>query len=189
MAGAVSADRPGRHRPYLRRGDPGELTIGKGGIAYLLAAEYGLELPRRLQIDFARHVQAHTDESGAEVTAAELFELFEAAYLDHGGPVQLKDWHTGGDGAAAATDLTLVCDGRTATSSHRGIGPVDALRAALEEIGHSVEVLSLTQQSIGSTAVSYLEYRSAGRTGWACGRSDSVLAASMAAVLRAVNVP
>ncbi|NOQ99391.1 2-isopropylmalate synthase [Mycolicibacterium fortuitum] len=162
---------------------------GKGGIAYLLAGEYGLDLPRRLQIDFARHVQAHTDESGAEVTAAELFDLFEAAYLEPSGPVQLKDWHTGGDGAAAVTDLTLVFDGRTTTSSHRGIGPVDALRAALAEIGHPVEVLSLTQQSVGSTAVSYLEYRSGGRTGWACGRSDSVLAASMAAVLRAVNAP
>ena len=123
------------------------------------------------------------------MTAAELFDLFEAAYLEPSGPVQLKDWHTGGDGAAAVTDLTLVFDGRTTTSSHRGIGPVDALRAALAEIGHPVEVLSLTQQSVGSTAVSYLEYRSGGRTGWACGRSDSVLAASMAAVLRAVNAP
>lgn len=162
---------------------------GKGGIAYLLATDYGLELPRRLQIDFARHVQAHTDESGAEVTAGELFDLFEATYLDTSGPVQLKDWRTGGDGAAAVTDLTLTFDGRTTSSSHRGIGPVDALRAALEEIGRPVEVLSLTQQSIGSIAVSYLEYRSDGRTGWACGRSDSVLAASMAAVLRAVNAP
>src|SRR6185436_7450293 len=69
---------------------------GKGGIAYLLATDYGLELPRRLQIDFARHVQAHTDESGAEVTAGELFDLFEATYLDPSGPVQLKDWRTGG---------------------------------------------------------------------------------------------
>lgn len=162
---------------------------GKGGIAYLLLTGYGYDLPRRLQIDFARRVQARTDTSGAEVTAAELLDQFEEAYLGSGGPVELKDWHTGGDGAAAVTELTLAVDGRTDTSIHRGIGPVDALTRALAGLGRPIEVLSLTQQSIGNTAISYLEFRSAGRPAWACGRSDSVLGASMAAVLRAVNAP
>ena len=111
---------------------------GKGGIAYLLLTEYGMDLPRRLQIDFARHVQAHTDDTGAEVTAAELYELFESAYLDGQGPVELKDWRTGSD---ESTEITLGVDGRADT------------------------------------------------VGWAAGRSDSVLAASMAAVLVAVNAP
>lgn len=155
---------------------------GKGGIAYLLHTEYGLDLPRRLQIDFARHVQNCTDDSGTEVTAAELYDLFEATYLDSSGPVQLKDWRTG---SAGATEITLVVDGHSHTSTHRTGGPLDALTRALADIGHPVEILSLTQQSVGATAVSYLEHR----TGWACGRSDSVLGASMAAVLRAVNAP
>ncbi|MDZ7884471.1 MAG: 2-isopropylmalate synthase [Mycobacterium sp.] len=155
---------------------------GKGGIAYLLHAEHGLELPRRLQIDFARHVQAHTDDSGAEIGAAELYELFEATYLGPEGPVQLKDWHTGSDDV---TEISLIVDGRVQTSSHRDVGPVEALTRALALAGHSVEILGLTQQSIGATAITYLEARS----GWACGRSDSVLGASMAAVLRAVNAP
>ncbi|MDV3129252.1 2-isopropylmalate synthase [Mycobacterium sp. 21AC1] len=162
---------------------------GKGGIAYLLLTEYGLDLPRRLQIDFARHVQTHTDVTGAEITAAELFDLFETTYCDSAGSVELKDWHTGGQGADAVTELTVVVAGRTVTSVHRGIGPVDALTRALAGIDRPVEVLSLTQHSIGSTAVSYLEYRRGGEAGWACGRSDSVLAASMAAVMRAVNAP
>ncbi len=155
---------------------------GKGGIAYLLHADHGLELPRRLQIDFARHVQAHTDDSGAEIGAAELYELFEATYLGPEGPVQLKDWHTGSDDI---TEINLIVDGRVHTSSHRGVGPLEALTRALAEAGHAVEILGLTQQSIGATAITYLECRS----GWACGRSDSVLGASMAAVLRAVNAP
>jgi 2-isopropylmalate synthase len=159
---------------------------GKGGIAYLLLTDYGLDLPRRLQIDFARRVQEHTDSHGAEVTAAELFDLFDAAYLQPGGPVELKDWHTGRD---ETTEITLVVDGQTRTSTHHGIGPLDALTAALSAVGRDIEVLSLTQQSVGRAAVSYLEYRCGGRIGWACGRSDSVLAASMAAVLRAVNAP
>ncbi|UNB55371.1 2-isopropylmalate synthase [Mycolicibacterium sp. YH-1] len=159
---------------------------GKGGVAYLLSAEYGLDLPRRLQIDFARHVQAHADDTGEEITAAELFDLFEATYFDAHGPVELKDWRTGSD---TDTEITLCVDGRTTRSAHSGIGPVDALSRALADIGRPVEILGLTQQSIGSTAVSYLEYRTGGVTGWACGRSDSVPAASMAAVIRAVNAP
>jgi 2-isopropylmalate synthase len=159
---------------------------GKGGVAYLLSTGYGLDLPRRLQIDFARHVQAHTDDTGAEVSAAELFDLFEAAYLEPRGPVELKDWHTGSD---TGTEITLCIDGRTARSTHRGIGPVDALTRALADVERPVEILGLTQQSVGSTAISYLEYRSGGVTGWACGRSESVTGASMAAVMRAVNAP
>ncbi|MUL45255.1 2-isopropylmalate synthase [Mycobacterium sp. CBMA293] len=154
---------------------------GKGGIAYLLHSGYGLDVPRRLQIDFARHVQAHTDGSGAEVTAADLYELFEAAYLDQGGPVELKDWHTGSD---ETTAITLIVNGTTHGSAHRGVGPVEALTQALADAGRPVEILSLTQQSIGATAVTYLEHRG----GWACGRSDSVLTASLAAVIRAANV-
>lgn len=155
---------------------------GKGGIAYLLHTGYGLDLPRRLQIDFARHVQAHTDGSGAEVTAAELYDLFESTYLGSGGPVELKDWHTSSD---ETTEITLNVNGTAHTSTHRGVGPVEALTQALAEVDRPVEILGLTQQSIGATAVTYLEHRG----GWACGRSDSVLTASLAAVIRAANAP
>ncbi|MUL74755.1 2-isopropylmalate synthase [Mycobacterium sp. CBMA226] len=154
---------------------------GKGGIAYLLHSAYGLDLPRRLQIDFARHVQAHTDGSGAEVTAAELFELFEATYLSSGGAVELKDWQASSDDT---TEIMLIVNGTAHTTAHRGVGPVEALTQALAAIGRPVEILSLTQQSIGATAVTYLEHRG----GWTCGRSDSVLTASLAAVIRAANV-
>lgn len=159
---------------------------GKGGIAYLLLTEYGLDLPRRLQIDFARHVQSRADERGTEIDAAELFDLFESTYFDSRGPVELKDWSTG---VSTGTDITLTLDGRPVVGSHREIGPVDALLQALSDIGRPCTVLQLSQQSVGSSAVTYLEYRRAGRTGWACGRSESVLASSMAAVICAVNAP
>ncbi|MFL0174995.1 2-isopropylmalate synthase [Mycobacterium sp. SMC-13] len=155
---------------------------GKGGIAYLLNTGYGLDLPRRLQIDFARHVQAHTDGSGAEVTAAELYDLFEASYLGCSGPVELKDWHASSDDT---TEITLTVNGIARASTHRGVGPVEALTQALADVDRPVEILSLTQQSIGDTAVTYLEHRG----GWSCGRSDSVLTASLAAVIRAANAP
>ncbi|MEV6333644.1 2-isopropylmalate synthase [Nocardia vinacea] len=161
---------------------------GKGGIAYLLESEYGLELPRRLQIDFARHVQARTDDTGLEITAAELHELFEATYLHtETASVELTEWRT----TDGYTEVTLSIGGVAERSAHRDIGPIEALTAALARVGHPVEVLGLTQQSIGAgndgTAITYLEYRIGARTGWACGRSDSVLTASLAAVIRAVN--
>ncbi|TLF77405.1 2-isopropylmalate synthase [Nocardia cyriacigeorgica] len=157
---------------------------GKGGIAYLLHTEYGMDLPRRLQIDFARHVQEHTDGTGAEVTAGELRELFDQVYLADTAGVRLDHLQTDD----STTTLTLSADGRTHTTEHRGIGPVDALTTALGEIGRPVEVLTLHQQSLSTgDAITYLEFRINGRTGWSCGRSDSVVAATTSAVIRAAN--
>ncbi|MEV6427825.1 2-isopropylmalate synthase [Nocardia sp. NPDC051463] len=167
---------------------------GKGGIAYLLLAEYGMDLPRRLQIDFARRVQVHTDGTGREITAAELYDLFEASYLDavDPSPVGLKEWRTRGDGPDTSTEFTLAVGDVIHRTEHRGIGPVAALTEALARIGHRVEVLNLTQQSIGSgndgTAITYLEYRVDGGTEWSCGRSASVLEATFAAVVRAAAI-
>jgi 2-isopropylmalate synthase len=171
---------------------------GKGGIAYLLEAEYGIELPRRLQIDFARRVQQHTDTTGAEVTAPELWGIFEAAYL----PRQADDAvvalagcrATEADGQAR-TEITLRIGGIEHASEQVGVGPVEALTTALAEHGIVIEVLSLHQTSVGSgngtEALTFLEYRAAEGTAegthWAAGRDRSVLAATLSAVIRAAN--
>ncbi|MEV0064018.1 2-isopropylmalate synthase [Nocardia sp. NPDC050718] len=160
---------------------------GKGGIAYLLQTGYGLDLPRRLQIDLARRVQRHTDGTGAEITAKDLFTLFEQAYTVADPRIVLARWQI----TDASTEIVLAVDGREVRSVRHGIGPVDAVVEALAAVGHSIEILGLTRHSVDddvdSAAVSYLEFRAAGRTGWAFGRGTSVLAASLAAVLNAVN--
>ncbi|MFD5176830.1 2-isopropylmalate synthase [Nocardia sp. NPDC058379] len=156
---------------------------GKGGIAYLLQTGYGLDLPRRLQIDLARRVQRYTDGTGAEVTAKDLFTLFEQAYTVTDPRIVLARWQI----TDATTEIVLAVDGREVRSVWDGIGPVDAVVAALAAVGHPIEILGLTQHSVDDgAAVSYLEYR-AGRTAWAFGRGTSVLTASLAAVLNAVN--
>ncbi|BBY67393.1 2-isopropylmalate synthase [Mycolicibacterium helvum] len=132
---------------------------GKGGFAYVLLTEFGLDLPRGLQIDFARRAQTFADARGVEITAAELLDLFEVAYVNRGGPVELNE----------------PVDG------------VDGLIRVLAGIGRPIEVMALTQQSVGDIWVAYLQYRRDDGTGWACGRGDSALAASMAAVMSAVN--
>ncbi|MFE6921690.1 2-isopropylmalate synthase [Nocardia sp. NPDC057663] len=160
---------------------------GKGGIAYLLQAGYGLDLPRRLQIDLARRVQQHTDDTGAEITAKDLFTLFEQSYTADEPRIVLAQWQI----TDGVTEIVLDVDGRELRSVHRDVGPVDAVTTALAAAGHPVEILGLTQHSVDqgadSAAVSYLEYRSDGRTGWAFGRSTSVIAASLDAVMNAVN--
>ena len=160
---------------------------GKGGIAYLLETDYGVELPRRLQLDFARHVQAHTDATGREVTAPELWRMFDAAYLTAPSPsrVELAGVTTDGD----RTTITLRGERGERTTEHRGEGPVEALTSALRQMGHAIEILSLHQTSMragnDSEAITLIEYRHELDTGWAAGRHPSVLTATLAAVMNA----
>lgn len=161
---------------------------GKGGISYLLEAEYGIELPRRLQIDFARHVQRHTDDTGHEVTAVELWNVFQSVYLRRSDvPVELVGFETTGD---LSTVVLLFGEDRH-TTTHRGVGPVEALVDALARIGRKIDVLSLHQTSVGSgsgaDALTLIEFRADGVTEWAAGLDRSVLAATLQAVLTAAN--
>jgi 2-isopropylmalate synthase len=165
---------------------------GKGGISYLLRTGYGLELPRRLQIEFSRVVQRETDGSGAEITAAELWELFRAEYVRPAGPVSLTGWSTSSTGPARH-DFTGVVrvDGDEREHTGSGNGPIDALTDALAAAGIKVDVLHLAEQSTGegsdAMAVAYAECRVGGTVMWGAGSDTSVLAASVEAVLSAVN--
>ncbi|MGW5336968.1 2-isopropylmalate synthase [Rhodococcus pyridinivorans] len=157
---------------------------GKGGVAYLLESEYGIEIPRRLQIDFTRHVQDHTDTSGGEVTATELWEIFDAAYLARpdvpGAPV-LRAF----DVTDAGTTIMLGVGGTEHRSVHEGVCPVEASTDALARLGIDIEVLGLHQSSVGTDALTLIEFRSGDDTRWAAGRHSSVLTASLHAVVRA----
>jgi 2-isopropylmalate synthase len=165
---------------------------GKGGIAYLLETGYGVELPRRLQIDFARQVQRHTDTGGEEITAEQLWALFHDTYTTSGpAPVVVHEFVAGQAGGRTELTVTLTLDGRTTECSRTADGPVEAIAGILADAGHGVEILSLTQQSLGpgstATAISFLEYRHGGRAAWAVGTGQSVLAATIAAVVNAAN--
>jgi 2-isopropylmalate synthase len=167
---------------------------GKGGIAYLLEAGYSVELPRRLQIDFARRVQDHTDATGNEVTARELWDLFAATYLApaQGTPrAKLTGYETTEADGRPQTTVTIQVDGTEHTTTYAGADPVEALTATLSTHGIMVEVLGLheTRAGTGSDthALALVEYRTAAGTSWAAGRDRSPLAATQAAVIRAAN--
>jgi 2-isopropylmalate synthase len=167
---------------------------GKGGIAYLLETEYGIELPRRLQIDFARHIQQHTDATGSEVTASGLWAIFEQTYLTPAietVAVTVTGYQRALANGQEVATVTLRTGGAEHTSTHASSGPVEAITQALAAGGIALDVLSLHQATIGagsdSEALAFLEYRDGQGTHWAAGRDHTALAAILSAATRAAN--
>lgn len=164
---------------------------GKGGIAYLFETEYGCSLPRRLQIDLARHVQAHTDATGAEVSAHDVMTIFEHAYLGNvPETIELVTLESVTHGnTTTGTRVTLRIHGAEVHGAFRGVGQVEAIIALLAEHDIPLDVVSLHQTSLAtgsdSDALTLVEFRVGGRTRWVAGRSRSVLTATANAAIRA----
>src|SRR5712691_5892887 len=97
---------------------------GKGGVAYLLASNYGLELPRGLQVDFAQKVQAITDAEGGELSAAELYELFGATYLAVRDPYELVSYRHEADEQGDRLTAVMRSGDETFEFSGEGNGPI-----------------------------------------------------------------
>jgi 2-isopropylmalate synthase len=161
---------------------------GKGGIAYLLEAEHGLELPRRLQIEFSTTVQAHTDAHGGEVSAEQLWALFEREYRLDEVMLDQQQLHEHSDGQVALSARVRVGSAWHSVSG-QGAGPVAAFVDAIQRhTGCAVEVLDYHEHAIGSgaqaRAAAYLELRVAdSRTLFGVGIDESILSASMKAIV------
>ncbi|MFE2260769.1 2-isopropylmalate synthase [Streptomyces griseosporeus] len=160
---------------------------GKGGVAYLLRARAGLDLPARMRPDFARVVQEATDDSGGEATPKELEELFRATYLADGG-IRPAVWsvHTDPSGAHRFV-CTLDTGDRTADLEGTGSGPLTAFADALTGAGYTVEVLEVTDHPVDEGTAAYAECRVNGTAVWGAGVEASALAARVQAVVSAVN--
>jgi 2-isopropylmalate synthase len=163
---------------------------GKGGISYLLEAEYGLELPRRLQIEFSRVVQGVMDASGKELSAQDLWTLFRNEYRVDRATVahQLLE-----SGAGAAGDLvTLKADVRMGDREFAvrgaGNGPIDAFVEGLSQAtGETIRVLDYHEHAIAAgadaRAVAYLELRVGDRTLFGVGMDGNIVSASLKAIV------
>ena len=164
---------------------------GKGGMAYLLESEYGLELPRRLQIEFSRVVQQETDVSGKELLASDLWNLFRREYgLDSiAAPKQRAMSESDGSGNTRVTlKAEVQLGGRPVTIEGEGTGPVDAFVAGLNATGLAqVKVMDYREHAIGSganaQAVAYLELRVGDRTLYGVGMDADILTASLKGIL------
>ena len=164
---------------------------GKGGVSYLLENEYGLELPRRLQIEFSRVVQQEMDASGKELQASDLWNLFRREYgLDTiAAPKQRAMSESDGSGNTRVTlKAEVQLAGKPVTIEGEGTGPVDAFVAGLNATGLAqVKVMDYREHAIGSganaQAVAYLELRVGDRTLYGVGVDADILTASLKGIL------
>jgi 2-isopropylmalate synthase len=164
---------------------------GKGGVAYIMKAEHQLELPRRLQIEFSRVIQARTDAEGGEVTPAQMWEAFAAEYLS-AGPVTLRAHHTSSVvDAKDAVTAEVGVDGQAREIEGVGNGPISAFCDALGSLGIGVRVLDYTEHALSAgsdaQAAAYVECEVGGQTRWGVGIDTNTVTASLRAVLSAVN--
>jgi 2-isopropylmalate synthase len=164
---------------------------GKGGIAYIMKAEHRLDLPRRLQIEFSRVIQAHTDTEGGEVTPAEMWEIFSAEYLTEG-PLGLLDHQSSSVVESKhALAAEISADGQAQQIDGVGNGPISAFCDALATIGIEARVLDYTEhaltQGTDAQAAAYVECELGGQVYWGVGVDTNTASASMRAVLSAVN--
>jgi 2-isopropylmalate synthase len=168
---------------------------GKGGVAWVLEQDKGLKLPKRLQADFSRYVQAMADETSRELNAEDIWLAFASAYkLDGDQPFNLIDYD---ETKSASGDRiftgTIAVDGNEQSVSGRGNGLISSIVAALRDgFGVSVEVTDYSEHAIGKgtdvQAAAYVECRTAdGRTLWGVGIDADVATASVRAVLSAAN--
>ena len=173
---------------------------GKGGISYLLKSERNLDLPRRLQIEFSRAVQEHTDAQGIEVNAEDIWRIFSDEYLpaepDSGlepwGRLRLVSTRTSSSEEGPDTlEVELVDAGQERTVTGTGNGPVDAFLDVLRQVGHDVLVLDYAEHALSAgsdaAAAAYVECSVGDDVLWGVGIDPSITTASLKAIISAVN--
>jgi 2-isopropylmalate synthase len=166
---------------------------GKGGIAYLMRTDHGFDLPRNLQIEFGKLVQAHTDETGAEVTGPELWEQFEREYLVPAGPFGLIEQHVSEtpDGGSAVS--ARIADGDAVRSiGGSGNGPIDAFVAGLRAgLGVEISVRDYSEHATtagaNSAAVAYVQLEVGGKLVYGVARDANIVTASLRAIISGLN--
>jgi 2-isopropylmalate synthase len=165
---------------------------GKGGVAYVMKAEHGLDLPRRLQIEFSSVIQAVAEAQGGEVTPVEIWECFEREYLAPG-LIEIAGHRSFEEepGAGETLEVSTVVGGEPRVVRGRGTGPIDSLVDALADLGIELRVLDYNEHATGSgadaKAAAYIEAALGGRVLWGAGIHSSIVTASLQAVASAVN--
>jgi 2-isopropylmalate synthase len=164
---------------------------GKGGVAYIMKAEHRLDLPRRLQIEFSRVIQQHTDTEGGEVNPQQMWDIFASEYLAEG-RLRLNAVHTSSAaGQHDALRVKVYRDGEAHELEGEGNGPVSAFVDAIKPLQLDVRVLDYHEHALSSggdaTAAAYVECEVGDEVYWGVGMDANILTASLKAVVSAVN--
>ena len=168
---------------------------GKGGMAYIMKSDHHLDLPRRLQIEFSRVVQQHTDAEGGEVTSEQMGDIFATEYLRSAEPLELVTCTTVSNGNGYQITAKVRDRGVERTVSGEGNGPLSAFVDGLQLLDYNVRVLDYQEHALSSggdaKAAAYVEAEIEGDEGsqvyWGVGIDSSIVTASLRAVCSAVN--
>ena len=169
---------------------------GKGGIAYILEQEQGLQLPRWLQVDFSTVVQKYAEDSETEVAPEKIVELFEQQYFGPRLPFDLAGYQLARENNEDQLVASLTENGSAFTLSGRASGVVGAFVSALEaHSGKNIVLVEYSEHTLnqadgaGADAVTYVQLNVDGRRYCGIGRSSDIVEASLLAILSAVNQP
>ncbi|MGB6761412.1 2-isopropylmalate synthase [Mycobacterium sp.] len=186
---------------------------GKGGVAYIMKADHGLALPRRLQIEFSQVIQKISEGEGGEVSPKAMWDAFAEEYLAPVRPLErMKQRVDAAEEDSGITRIvaTVKVDGVETEINGSGNGPLAAFVDALGHVGFDVAVLDYSEHAMSggedAQAAAYVEASVTiaspaqpgeagrhpsvpvgGRTVWGVGIAPSITTASLRAVVSAVN--
>ncbi len=166
---------------------------GKGGVAYLLESEFGIDLPKEMQREFGPIANDVVDGLGREVSAEELKSLFWREYIERQEPYALKHFRSGGTDGVARCQAIIICNNQELKLAGTGNGPIAAFVNALHGAGlPAFEVCDYREQAMGrgveASAIAYICVRTSdGGTRWGAGVDTSIELASVKALLSALN--
>lgn len=172
---------------------------GKGGVAYVMLNAFSLDLPRRLQVEFSRIVQRHTEAEGGEISQESLWKIFADAYLPTEAAPGLEPWgrfilgktQVTADNVGASLQAELFDRGQQIILSAKGNGPIDAFVRALGERGFPIRILDYAEHALSmgedAEAAAYVEVEVADQVVWGVGIDPSIARASYKAVISALN--
>ncbi len=165
---------------------------GKGGVAYVLSSDHQLDLPRGLQVDFARRVQQITDARGGELTSGEIMAAFDDHYLAHTQPYELVAYNHSSEEESDQIAARVRVNGEERTIEGEGSGPLSAFVDALSKaFGLRISVRDYHEHTMGKTvdakAAAYVEADVDDEAYWGVGVHGSILTASLRAIVNAAN--
>jgi 2-isopropylmalate synthase len=166
---------------------------GKGGVAYVMKSEYGLDLPRRAQIELSKAIQLIAETEGGEVTPEQIWSCFEAEYLGRTSPLAIVGHRSFEESPAGGETLevTVRLEGTERAIAGRGNGPIDAFVDALSGLAIDLRVLDYHEHAVtagaDANAACYIEAAIGDRILWGVGIHPSIVTASLRAVVSVVN--
>jgi 2-isopropylmalate synthase len=168
---------------------------GKGGVAYLLESEFGIELPKDMQREFGPIANNEVDRLGREVSGTELKAMFWREYVERTLPWQLQGFETESRNGTVKCRARLLRDGKPVALAGEGNGPLAALVHGFTQAGvPRFEIAGYTEHALSAgeeaSAIAYIQIKHAdGRVRWGAGVDTNIELASVRAVLSALNRP